>query len=241
MDNFTPITVGPKSTLDDRKFALTQIYQQVLERQPYKAERKAIATLEKDFLSGKIGVRRFLKDFACTELYLNEFYYCVSNTKFMDVCFKHFLGRAIANQDEMRFYNKILTQQGVHHLVIALLDSEEYRKVFGCFTVPYARKQRCYSSPEAFLETKFLIEEHFGQRGWSIPTIYWRQLGMICTNGVCQHPEAFETLTDSAEHSQSLSPETLIKLLKAGDVKKAKELIVGLSPKQREMLKSALH
>lgn len=241
MNGFTPVTVNRNSTLDDRKFALTQIYRQVLERQPYESERHTIAALEKDFLSGKLGVRRFLKDFCCSDLYLDNFYYRVSNTKFMDVCFKHLLGRAIIDREEMHLYNDILIKEGVRHLMNAILDSEEYRKAFGCFTVPHPREQHYYNSPEAFLESKLLNEEHFGQRGWVVPTIYWRQLGLDCSNGVCRHPEADEVLPEPSGAAKDMSVDALLKLLKTSDVRKAKELIAGLSPKQRESLRLALH
>jgi phycoerythrin-associated linker protein len=188
MSNHTLTTVSPKSTVEERQFALTQIYRQVLERQPYASEQQAIASLERDFLKNKIGVRRFLNNFGCSDIYLDRFYYRVSNVKFLDVCFKHFLGRAILDREEMSFYSNILSRHGIRALIDAILDSEEYRKTFGNFTVPYARQSSCYNSPEGFLESKLLNEEHFGERGKTVPTIYWRQLGLICMNGVCDYP-----------------------------------------------------
>lgn len=241
MNDFTPITVNRRSSLEERQFALTQIYRQVLERQPYESERQIIASLERDFLKDKIGVRRFLKHFGCSDIYLNAFYYSVSNVKFMDVCFKHFLGRAILDHREMQTYNDVLAKQGVHGLITAILDSEEYRKAFGCFTVPYPIEKACYQSPEAFLESKFLNEEHFGQRGWTVPTMYWRQLGLNCVDGVCRHPEVEEILTPPVETTESLPVETLLKLLKTSDAMKAKQLIASLSPSKRAELLMAMH
>ena len=49
---------------------------------------------KKDFLKDKIGVKRFLKALGHSEVYLNEFYYNSSNLKFLELCFKHFMGRA---------------------------------------------------------------------------------------------------------------------------------------------------
>lgn len=237
MPDFRPMTVSRQSSPEEHQFALTQIYRQVLERQPYTSERQTITALEKDFLKDKIGVRRFLKHFACTDIYLNQFYDKLSNVKFMDVCFKHFLGRAILDHQEMQVYNTILAKQGVGGLITAMLDSEEYRKAFGCFTVPYPRASNCYRSPEAFLESKFLNEEHIGQRGLSVPTIYWRQLGLICNSGVCHRPEVAASGTTTADaHRESSDVETLMHLLKTSDVSKAKALLANLSPQQREVL-----
>jgi phycoerythrin-associated linker protein len=194
MNHSNAITINRNSSAQQRQFALTQIYRQVLERQPYVFERQQLAAIEKDFLSGKLGVRRFLRELGCSKVYLEAFYSKFSNMKFLDLCFKHFLGRAIADRLEMQFYGDILTRKGVVELINAILDSEEYVKCFGCFTVPYLRSQDCYQSPGGFLDTQKLNTEHCGQRGRSLPTLYWRELGYICYAGVCRHPEADEIL-----------------------------------------------
>ena len=114
----------------------TKIYAQVLERQPYAYERKKLAQAEKDFLKNKIGVKRFLRILGHSDVYLDEFYHNSSNPKFIELCFKHFMGRAPKDQEEMHTYCDILMREGAKELITALLDSEEYRKHFGCFTVP---------------------------------------------------------------------------------------------------------
>jgi len=223
-----PVTVSRKSSQEEREITLMQIYRQVLERQPYHSERRTLKHLEQDFLKGKLGVRRFLKDFGCSEVYLNSFYHNASNYKFLDVCFKHFMGRAIANQDEMRMYADILLRDGVHKLIVSLLDSEEYRKVFGCFTVPYIRPLNYYASPEAFLESTIINSEMPGQRGWSLATLQWRQLGLECSSGVCRHPEADEQL-EPLQSTSDVSIEELIQMLQTMPTSKAKEAIASLS------------
>jgi len=189
MNNDQPITVNRYSTQDEREAALRQIYHQVLERQPYHSERVRLSKLEHDFLKNKIGVRRFLKELGTSDLYLDAFYYQSSNPKFLENCFKHFLGRSIRNREEMHIYCDILIKSGVTHLINSILDSEEYRKHFGCFTVPYHRKEKQYESPNTYLETNVIRHEHYGRRGWSIPTIYWHQLGMTCDAGVCTYAD----------------------------------------------------
>lgn len=191
-----PTVVSRHSSPEERLAALHQIYRQVLERQPYAAEHKQLAKAEKDFLSDKIGVRRFLKELGHSEVYLNAFYYSASNMKFLETCLKHFLGRAPLNQEEVHAYCDVLLQRGVKEMITAILDSEEYRKVFGCFTVPYVREQRCYDSPKAYLESQMLRKELHGQRGWIVPTMYWHELKLNCDAGVC-HPEAEAAIAPS--------------------------------------------
>jgi len=232
--NFKPATVSRQSSVEERQAALYQIYQQVLQRQPYTYERKKLAKAEKDFLTDKIGVKRFLKELGQSEVYLDSFYHNSSNMKFLELCFKHFLGRAPSGQSEIQFYCDILMAEGVSHLITAIVDSEEYRKAFGCFTIPYPREQRCYESPKAYMESHLLNEEHIGRRGRSVPTIYWHQLGLTCEAGVCRHPEVDEILESSVTESD-LSQ--LLKLLQSAQSEKA---VASLSPQQKALLRRAI-
>lgn len=254
MNDFAPVTVSRHSTVEERQMALNRIYRQVLERIPLEFERASLKQLEKDFLKDKIGVRRFLKELGCSDLYLDAFYFTSSNVKFLETCFKHFMGRAIGNHEEMRHYDRILTQMGVRDMIRAIMDSEEYRKAFGCFTVPYPRKLNYYESPRVYLETQMLNEEHVGQRGWAMPTLYWHQLGYTCVNGVCHHPEAHEDLeppkpsvasadvAPSAEVPASEMPvDELLALLRTASPAKAREMVAGLTPQQRQVLREAIH
>lgn len=234
----TPITVSRKSSLEERQAALRQIYRQVLERQPYEHEHQILAKLEKDFLTDKIGVRRFLRELGCSDLYLSAFYYKASNPKFLEWCFKHFMGRALVDQAEVQFYCEILVKEGIPKLIAAILDSEEYRKVFGCFTVPYPRQESQYASPKAYLESRTLNEEHVGQRGHALPTIFWHKLGLICKAGVCRHPEADEILDLPISETGEME---LLALLKALDVARAKQVVASLSPTQKEALRKAIY
>lgn len=180
-----PITTHHNASPEERKQILLQIYRQVLERVPYIAERRQIANLEAEFIKGKIGIRHFLKRLAVTPLYLQSFYERSSNVKFIENAMKHFLGRAPHDEAEIRFYDNLLVRRGVGAMVSEMIDSEEYRKAFGCFTVPHWR-QRHYESANDYLESSFLEKEHAGQRGWAIPTLYWHELHLDCSGGICR-------------------------------------------------------
>jgi len=234
MTVFQPIVVNRYSTPEERQTALRQIYFQVLERQPYAYEHKHLARAEKDFLTDKIGVRRFLKELGHSQVYLDSFYHNSSNMKFLELCFKHFLGRAPIDQEEIKVYCNILMHKGVAQLITALLDSEEYRKTFGCFTVPYPRSERYYPSPKAYTESHLLNHEHIGQRGRSIPTIYWHQLGLNCDAGVCRHPEADEAI------ATEVPQDDLAQLMKLLRYMPPQEVVATLSPQQKEMLRQAM-
>jgi phycoerythrin-associated linker protein len=241
MNTVVPLTVSRRSSVEERKAALYQIYQQVLERQPYDSERKQLAQAEKEFLADKIGVRRFLKELGHSSVYLDCFYFKYSNLKFLELCFKHFMGRAPFNKEEIQMYCDILMNQGISKFITTLLDSEEYRKVFGCFTVPHPRKRSHYESPKAFLQSEILNHEHVGQRGWVVPTIYWHQLGLNCDAGVCSHPEANEVLHPPVSETAEMLQDELLDLLKALDAPQAKEVVATLSPQQKAALRKVIH
>lgn len=234
MNCFQPITVSRRSSTEERQGALYQLYHQVLERQPYTFERQSLAKAEKDFLTDKIGVKRFLSELGRSDVYLNAFYHNSSNMKFLELCFKHFLGRAPVSQDEIKHYCDIMMYEGVATMVTAILDSEEYRKAFGCFTVPHPREPRYHVSPKAYTESRLLNREHVGQRGRSIPTIYWHQLGLTCEGGVCRHLEADEFV------ESSLPSEDLAKLLQLLQSSQPEKAFAALSLEHQALLRRAI-
>jgi phycoerythrin-associated linker protein len=180
------ITVSRQSAGEERRAALYQIYAQVLERQPYGFERKQLAKIETEFLRNKIGVKRFLRELGHSEVYLNEFYYKSSNLKFIELCFKHFIGRAPSDHEEMHIYCDILMRDGVKAMITALLDSDDYLRHFGCFTVPHAWTEGRYPSPKTFWETEVLLHELHGRRGTVVPTMTWHDLNLDCDGGSCR-------------------------------------------------------
>ncbi|OIP76959.1 MAG: hypothetical protein AUK48_04855 [Oscillatoriales cyanobacterium CG2_30_44_21] len=241
MDNHQPITIDRKATEADRQNALRQIYFQILERQPYEYERKELAKLEKDFLKGKLGIRHFIGELVMSSVYLNSFYYDCSNMKFVEWTFKHLLGRAIQGSEEIATYMNLLMMEGVSVFFHEILGSEEYRKAFGCFTIPYAREAKLYDSPRNYLQTNLLQHEHVGQRGKIVPTIYWQQLGMDCETGTCvmpdakvvsTHPEANEPMILRSVNDEI---EELLQMLQKSD---AKQVLQSMNENQKSLLRT---
>ncbi len=247
MNTTTPIIIDRKSTEIDRQTALRQIYAQVLERQPYEYERKEIIKLEKDFLKGKLGVRHFIGELVMSSVYLNSFYRGCSNLKFVEWSFKHLLGRAIQGHEEIAKYMDLLMMKGVSVFFHEILGSEEYRKAFGCFTIPYARDVQFYDSPRNYLQTTLLQHEHVGQRGKIIPTIYWQQLGMDCETGTCvmsddnfnqykTDPVPVQTKAkEPISNVLNAEIEELLQMLQNSD---AKQVLQSMNENQRSLLRS---
>lgn len=250
MNAYAPVTIDRKSAETERQNALNQIYTQILERQPYEFERKEIAKIEKDFLKGKLGVRHFIGELVMSSVYLKSFYQDCSNLKFVEWSFKHLLGRALQGKEEIATYMNLLMMEGVSAFVHEILGSEEYRKAFGCFTVPYARDVKFYDSPRNYLQTNLLQHEHVGQRGKVIPTIYWQQLGMDCETGTCVMPDPTKKSGSQTTHqtmsqknrgnepiSRSLNEEIeeLLQMLQNSD---AKQALQNMNENQRSLLRN---
>jgi phycobilisome core-membrane linker protein len=119
---------------------ISAAYRQIFERDiaPYIAKNE-FTVLESKLSNGEITVKEFIEGLGYSNLYLKEFYTPYPNTKVIELGTKHFLGRAPVDQAEIRKYNQILATQGLRAFIAALLNSAEYRQVFGEDTVPYRR------------------------------------------------------------------------------------------------------
>jgi hypothetical protein len=159
----------------------------------------------------------------------------------VELSFKHFLARAPINHEEIGTYMAILIEHGMSVFVTEILGSEEYRKAFGCFTVPYPRSVKVYNSPRNYMQSNLLHHEHIGRRGKVVPTLYWQQLSLNCENGHCVLPDANQPDANQpvsqhlAAYSSSLSAEIeeLLQILQTSD---ARQVVQSLNENQRSLL-----
>ena len=122
------------------KTVISAAYRQIFERDiaPYIAQNE-FSAWESKLGNGEITVKEFIEGLGYSKLYLKEFYAPYPNTKVIELGTKHFLGRAPIDQAEIRKYNQILATQGIRAFINALVNSQEYREVFGEDTIPYRR------------------------------------------------------------------------------------------------------
>ena len=123
-----------------RGTVLRASYRQIFERDinPFSLGYELIG-LESAFLQGELNIRQLISKLGESSLYLKEFYQPYPNTKVIELGTKHFLGRAPNNQAEIRYYNQILASQGIVAFIQSLVNSSEYKAIFGNNTVPYRR------------------------------------------------------------------------------------------------------
>nr|YP_009396615.1 phycobilisome linker polypeptide [Vertebrata australis]ARW65801.1 phycobilisome linker polypeptide [Vertebrata australis] len=139
-DQFKVFSINQNSDSFHRLQVLRSAYRQVFERDLGTLSfGQEFIDLEKSFLELNMDVKSLIEQLAFSNLYLKEFYSPYPNTKVIELGTKHFLGRAPNNQSEIRYYNQILAARGLRYFISNLLDSEEYKQVFGLNTVPYRR------------------------------------------------------------------------------------------------------
>ena len=115
-------------------------YRQVFERDIAKAYSQMPCPVEATQVrQGEISMREFIRALGRSKDYRNQFYARFSNSRAVELAFRHFLGRGISSREEFTYYFDIVSAQGLPGLVDCLVNSMEYARVFGEETVPYLR------------------------------------------------------------------------------------------------------
>ncbi|MEB3362092.1 MAG: phycobilisome rod-core linker polypeptide [Synechococcaceae cyanobacterium] len=115
-------------------------YRQVFERDIVKGYSQVVCPVEATQVrQGQISMREFIRALGRSKEYRRQFYGRFSNSRVVELAFRHFLGRGISSIEEFRTYFAIVSAQGLPGLVDALVNSIEYARVFGEETVPYLR------------------------------------------------------------------------------------------------------
>ena len=115
-------------------------YRQVFQRDIAKAYSQAPCAVEaSQVVQGQISMREFIRSLGRSKEYRQQFFSRFSNTRAVELAFRHFLGRGVSSIEEFRRYFSIVSDQGLNGLVDSMVNSMEYARVFGEETVPYLR------------------------------------------------------------------------------------------------------
>jgi hypothetical protein len=120
----------------DKTTIIRTVYQQVLGRQ-YIMESERLEGAESLFRNGYLSVREFVRAVAKSGLYRAKFFENCNPYHFIELNFKHLLGRAPQNKAEMLHHFTILQDEGVEAEIDSYIDSAEYQERFGEEVVPY--------------------------------------------------------------------------------------------------------
>ena len=108
---------------------------------------------ERRLRNGDITIREFIRCLAKSEFYRTHYYEHVNQQRFIELTFKHLLGRPPKSQIEVIKHIEMTHNQGFEFHIDSLIDSLEYQEVFGEFTVPF---QRCWDSSSGSKTVSFV-------------------------------------------------------------------------------------
>ena len=121
---------------NDKNTIIRAVYQQVLGHQ-YVMNSERLDGVESLFRNGYLSVREFVRQVAKSGLYRSRFFENCNPYHFIELNFKHLLGRAPQNKAEMLHHFTILQEQGYDAEIDSYIDSAEYQDRFGEEVVPY--------------------------------------------------------------------------------------------------------
>lgn len=104
---------------------------------------------------GDISVRDFVRALALSDLYRDKFFLSGPQNRFIELNYKHLLGRAPYGQDEIAFHTDLYNTDGYAAEINAYIDSQEYRDNFGDNVVPYYRGHLTQRSQKTVGFTRF--------------------------------------------------------------------------------------
>lgn len=133
-----PTELRSHGTEDDVQAVIHAAYRQVFGNDHVmKSER--LTSAESLLRQGDVTVRDFVRMLAQSELYRIKFFYSTPQVRFIELNYKHLLGRAPYDESEIAFHVDLYTQAGYEAEINSYIDSLEYQENFGDAIVPYHR------------------------------------------------------------------------------------------------------
>ena len=154
------------ATGNDKAVLIRAVYRQVLGNQ-YVMSSERLEGPESLFKRGYLSVREFVRQVAKSGLYKAKFFESTNPYRFIELNFKHLLGRAPQNKAEMLHHFTILQEQGFDAEIDSYLDSAEYQNRFGEEVVPYIHGWD-YSAGQQGLQFSYILQLTRGGAGASV-------------------------------------------------------------------------
>lgn len=122
----------------DVQAVIAATYRQVMGNE-HLMESERLISAESLVRQGQLSVRDFVRAIALSELYREKFLYCNSQVRFIELNYKHLLGRAPYDESEIAYHVDLYNSAGFEAEINSYIDSEEYQNSFGNSVVPYYR------------------------------------------------------------------------------------------------------
>jgi phycocyanin-associated rod linker protein len=132
------IELRPNASREEIEAVIRAVYRQVLGND-YLMKSERLTSAESLLRDGNISVREFVRCVAKSELYKTKFFYNNFQTRFIELNYKHLLGRAPYDESEVVYHLDLYHEQGYDAEIDSYIDSVEYQTNFGDSIVPYYR------------------------------------------------------------------------------------------------------
>ena len=131
-----PFEIRANSSADDKAIAVRNVYKQVLGN-PHVMESERLVSAESQFYNGSLSLREFVRAVAKSNFYRTRYFETCAPYRFVELNFKHLLGRAPADQAELSEHIQRCINEGYDAEIDSYIDSVEYSEKFGENVVPY--------------------------------------------------------------------------------------------------------
>src|SRR6476469_9153912 len=132
------VELRPNYTKADIENVIRAVYRQLLGNDYIMASAR-LTSAESLLRDGNMKVREFVRSVAKSELYKSKFFYNNFQTRFIELNYKHLLGRAPYDESEVIYHLDLYHSQGYDAEIDSYIDSVEYQASFGDNVVPYYR------------------------------------------------------------------------------------------------------
>ncbi|MGL5083969.1 MAG: phycobilisome rod-core linker polypeptide [Microcoleaceae cyanobacterium] len=131
-----PVELRNSSSLEDREVVVRAVYKQVLGN-PHVMDSERLTAAESQFYNGDLTVREFVRAVAKSDFYRERYFESCAPYRFVELNFKHLLGRAPLDQAEVSEHIRRCIEEGYDAEIDSYIDSDEYQERFGENIVPY--------------------------------------------------------------------------------------------------------
>ena len=131
-----PLELWAGSTTEDKQAVIRAVYNQVLGN-PYVMESERLVSAESQLCNGTLTVREFVRAVAKSDFYRARYFESCAPYRFVELNFKHLLGRAPEDQAELSTHIQTCINAGYDAEIDSYIDSDEYAAKFGENVVPY--------------------------------------------------------------------------------------------------------
>lgn len=133
-----PVELRQNWSQDDVQAVIAAAYRQVLGNDHLMQSERLVGP-ESLLCQGQISVRNFVRSIALSELYRQKFLYPNFHVRFIELNYKHLLGRSPYDQSEISYHLDLYNTQGYEAEINSYVNSMEYDLGFGDHIVPYHR------------------------------------------------------------------------------------------------------